>query len=209
LANWEFQGFYNSPSRTATPASSGYSSESVSRTSSFSSSAAAAATTRPRQTRLASADDSVYSDVYSTIDEELTDPFDDDDEDREKKKKKKLKLKKGKSTTALAPKGEEKNHHEKTKSMSSLLVPMPATRATSMSNVVAAAGSSSNMGSTQTIVPDHKKTRSSCSLLTMTATDFLAPPLPPRASRCRPPARPPYPSSLVRAVLEITDPLNR
>jgi hypothetical protein len=34
------------------------------------------------------------------------------------------------------------------------------------------------------------------------------PPLPPRISNCRPPARPPYPSSIVRAVQEITKPLD-
>lgn len=34
------------------------------------------------------------------------------------------------------------------------------------------------------------------------------PPLPPRGCKSRPPARPPYPSSLVRVVLDIAEPLN-
>jgi hypothetical protein len=37
----------------------------------------------------------------------------------------------------------------------------------------------------------------------------LPPPIPPRMSSFRAPARPPYPSSIVRAVQEITGPLNR
>ncbi len=233
LANWEFQGFYNSPAtaqqRTATPSSSGYSSEAVSRTSSFSSASAAGARLRDhaiiRQTRLHSADDSVYSDVYSTIDEELADPFDDDEHDEAKvkasKRGKRKSMKKGKSTTELAEKPNEAPQHapparhEKTKSMSSLAVPVDVSseadsRARSMTSLQA-----SRMGSTHTIVAaaEHKKTMSSCSLLTVTniptSCSSSPPPLPPRASKWRPPARPPYPSSLVRAVLEIADPIDR
>jgi hypothetical protein len=74
-ANWEFQGFYT-PARTSTP-SSGYSSAAVSRTSSFSS-----RIPESRTSRINSADDSAYSEVYSTIEElsELADPFDDEEE---------------------------------------------------------------------------------------------------------------------------------
>ena len=83
---------------------------------------------------------------------------------------------------------------------------------------------SSAAGSTQTILATHHA--KSSSLLTVTpenpAGKFkssqqslaagmppdMAPPLPMRSSKCRPPARPPYPSSLVRAVQEITQPLH-
>ena len=73
-ANWEFQGFYSATTRTSTP-SSGYGSTAVSRTSSFSS-----RVPESRSSRIHSADDSAYSEVYSTIEElsELADPFDDE-----------------------------------------------------------------------------------------------------------------------------------
>merc|ERR1712018_1080491 len=63
-SNWEFYSM--NPMRTSTPSSGYNSNSSVSRTSSFSSK------------RLTSADDSAYSEVYSTIEElsELADPFD-------------------------------------------------------------------------------------------------------------------------------------
>merc|ERR1712018_93046 len=63
-SNWEFYSM--NPMRTPTPSSGYNSNSSVSRTSSFSSK------------RLTSADDSAYSEVYSTIEElsELADPFD-------------------------------------------------------------------------------------------------------------------------------------
>lgn len=74
-ANWEFEGFYNAPARTSTP-SSGYSSTAVSRASSFLSDRMATLPTG-RTHRLHSADDSAYSEAYSTIEEtsELVDPF--------------------------------------------------------------------------------------------------------------------------------------
>ena len=52
------------------------------------------------------------------------------------------------------------------------------------------------------------KFKSSQQSLAMLASADMAPPLPMRSSKCRPPARPPYPSSLVRAVQEITQPLH-
>ena len=88
-----------------------------------------------RQTRLASADDSIYSDVYSTINEELaelSDPFDGDNEEEDAafskacKAAKKTNMKKGKSTTSLLKGGSggkapiPEPRHCKTKSMTSL-----------------------------------------------------------------------------------------
>ena len=88
-----------------------------------------------RQTRLASADDSIYSDVYSTINEELaelSDPFDGDNEEEDAafnkatKATKKSNMKKGKSTTSLLKGGSggkaqiPEPRHCKTKSMTSL-----------------------------------------------------------------------------------------
>ena len=192
-----------------------------------------------RQTRLASADDSVYSDVYSTINEELaelSDPFDGDNEEEEaadglkaSKTTKKCSMKKGKSTTSLLKGAREPKQplwlpearHSKTKSMTSLMM----SNAQEMIPVGAGGVSFDPMGSTQTILAQsHART---CSLLTVTgerenlAGKFkssqqslamqsadMAPPLPMRSSKCRPPARPPYPSSLVRAVQEITQPLH-
>ena len=134
-SNWEFY-----PMRTSTP-SSGYNSTasgSVSRASSFSSK------------RLTSTDDSAYSEVYSTINEELSelaDPFDPPEPEPE-------------ITTTAAPK--PKCFHRKTASSSSTL------RATS------------TLGRNSTLPPKP------------------APPLPPRSNQCRPPARPPYPSTHVK-----------
>ena len=228
VANWEFQGFYSPPIRTSTP-SSGYSSAAVSRTSSFSSEALSPAGRNPgRNSRITSTDDSVYSDVYSTIEElaEQPDPFD-EEETKEKPKKKvakvkskqKAKAKKVDTPVVLPPtlpkmKATSKAKHQKTKSMTCLLDP-PAPFDSGFS---AAASAPS---------PLHKRTKSECvvdltepraepatvSRSAATSLELLAlgipPPLPPRASRCRPPARPPYPSSLVRAVQTITEPLDR
>ena len=134
-SNWEFY-----PMRTSTP-SSGYNSTasgSVSRASSFSSK------------RLTSTDDSAYSEVYSTIDEELSelaDPFDPPPEPE---------------TTTTAPKPTStKCFHRKTASSSSTL-------------------RASTLGGNSTLPPKP------------------APPLPPRSNQCRPPARPPYPSTHVK-----------
>ncbi len=59
----------------------------------------------------------------------------------------------------------------------------------------------------------HQSSSSASSLLTLVASTSTAsdipPPLPPRSSKCRPPARPPYPSAIVRKVQEITQPLVR
>ena len=134
-SNWEFCSM--NPMRTSTPSSGYNSTSSVSRASSFSSK------------RLASADDSAYSEVYSTIEElsELADPFDD---------------------PLPAPKNPESNNskisHQKTAS------------------------------STSTILASEHSTLRKCSTL----PPKPAPPLPPRLAQCRPPARPPYPSSHVK-----------
>ena len=114
--------------RTSTPSSGYNSNSSVSRTSSFSSK------------RLTSADDSAYSEVYSTIEElsELADPFDE-------------------------PKPEIS--HQKTASSTSTI-----------------------------LASNHSNTLRKCSTL----PPKPAPPLPPRLAQCRPPARPPYPSSHVK-----------
>ena len=136
-SNWEFY-----PMRTSTP-SSGYNSTasgSVSRASSFSSK------------RLTSTDDSAYSEVYSTINEELSelaDPFDPLPEPEIK------------TTTAPKPIS-TKCFHRKTASSSSTL-------------------RASTLGRNSTLMPPN-----------------TAPPLPPRSNQCRPPARPPYPSTHVK-----------
>ena len=175
-----------------------------------------------RQTRLASADDSVYSDVYSTINEELaelSDPFDGDNEDDDHKESKKSarrsSMRRGRSTTSLLraqPRPEVR--HAKTKSMTSLMTAqeIPGERRLGDN------GPSSNAGSTQTMLaaaaaaPAAATHSKSSSTLTVTPEMLMppdmAPPLPMRSSKCRPPARPPYPSSLVRAVQEITQPLH-
>ena len=136
-SNWEFY-----PMRTSTP-SSGYNSTasgSVSRASSFSSK------------RLTSTDDSAYSEVYSTINEELSelaDPFDPPEPEI--------------TTTTTAPKPiSTKCFHRKTASSSSTL-------------------RASTLGRNSTLMPPN-----------------TAPPLPPRSNQCRPPARPPYPSTHVK-----------
>ena len=125
-SNWEFYSM--NPMRTSTPSSGYNSNSSVSRTSSFSSK------------RLTSADDSAYSEVYSTIEElsELADPFDE-------------------------PKPEIS--HQKTASSTSTI-----------------------------LASNHSNTLRKCS----TCPPNPAPPLPPRLAQCRPPARPPYPSSHVK-----------
>ena len=123
------------PMRTSTPSSGYNSTSSVSRASSFSSK------------RLASADDSAYSEVYSTIEElsELADPFDD-------------------PIPPKNPPEASKISHQKTAS------------------------------STSTILASEHSTLRKCSTL----PPKPAPPLPPRLAQCRPPARPPYPSSHVK-----------
>ena len=178
-----------------------------------------------RQTRLASNDDSIYSDVYSTINEELaelSDPFDGDneEEDAAKETKKKTNLKKGKSTTSLL-KGPAKiqmpePRHCKTKSMTSLaheMIPVGSSNAGAGSTqTILAAPMHAKSSSLLTVTPETAsaaagKFKSSQQSLAVLAPD-MAPPLPMRSSKCRPPARPPYPSSLVRAVQEITQPLH-
>ena len=171
-----------------------------------------------RQTRLASADDSVYSDVYSTINEELaelSDPFDGDNEDDDhgnegKKSAKRSSMRRGRSTTSLLraqPRPEVR--HAKTKSMTSLMSAQEIAGGRRLDDN----GPSSNAGSTQTMLAAATATHAkSNSTLTVTPEMLMppdmAPPLPMRSSKCRPPARPPYPSSLVRAVQEITQPLH-
>ena len=215
-----------------------------------------------RQTRLASADDSVYSDVYSTINEELaelSDPFDGDNEEEDKDTKdtnkafrelsgnkaaaKKTNMKKGKSTTSLLKGGGlgglgggkiqmPEARHCKTKSMTSLahemMIPVGAERlngstqtilaiapahAKSSSLLTVTAAASFEFPANKTIPGEQVaagagKFKSSQQSLAMLASADMAPPLPMRSSKCRPPARPPYPSSLVRAVQEITQPLH-
>ena len=131
-SNWEFYSM--NPMRTSTPSSGYNSTTSVSRTSSFSSK------------RLTSADDSAYSEVYSTIEElsELADPFDE-------------------PTPQVASKSAEISHQK-------------------------------SASSTSTILASNHSTLRKCSTL----PPKPAPPLPPRLAQCRPPARPPYPSSHVK-----------
>ena len=178
-ANWEFQGFYSAPGRTSTP-SSGYSSSAVSRTSSFSS-----RVPESRTSRLHSADDSAYSEVYATIEEmsELVDPFDEEevavddddvvvDEEAFPPPPSQLEIAK-----AIAQSQHSSLHSSRTSLTTSTLsqrsaLPIPPPR------------------SCNTSAPS-------------------PPPLPPRMSALRTPARPPYPSSIVRAVQEITEALNR
>lgn len=166
-ANWEFQGFY-SPARTSTP-SSGYSSAAVSRTSSFSS-----RIPESRSSRIHSADDSAYSEVYSTIEElsELADPFDDDD-------------------VGVNVDVDDDQ------------LPPPPTQ---LELARAIARSKSSLGSSRSSTLSK---RSSGPPLPPKSSVPIPPPLPPRMASFRAPARPPYPSSIVRAVQEITGPLNR
>lgn len=216
IANWEFQGFYSPPQRTSTP-SSGYSSAAISRTSSFSSDAyggpprsAAVPIVGARQNRITSADDSIYSDVYSTIEElaELPDPFDDNNDEptptppSTSTSSAESQIHMARPPTLPKLKATSKAKHQKTKSMTCLLdEPTPSSHTRTKSYTVTTSTSAPAKGS------QHSKiSRSSTSL---DLPPNIAPPLPPRTSRCRPPARPPYPSSLVRAVQNITKPLNR
>ena len=172
-ANWEFEGFYNTstaagatPSRVATPSSSGYGSTAPSSASAMSSSLFRWPPQQPegsgtsRRSKLVSTDDSVYSDVYSTIDENDERggdcPFGDED----------IQV-----PTCPAPKPPS-SHHSKTPSNASSTSTLPAP-------------------------PPRSLSRSP------------PPPLPPRTSMCRPPALPPYPSTIVRAVQQITEPIAR
>ena len=205
-ANWEFEGFYNSPSalvspttRVATPSSSGYgstapSSAALSRSDSFSGQhhqpQAPEARVRGRLA-LPSADDSVYSDVYSTIDEEEgvgADPFEDVTDVPKCKPPKPPVESVGAGSGATSG-----THHSKTPS-----------NASSTSTLPAAAQGRSRSSSQTTLSrfdfpsPEGDQQRGSS-----------PPPLPPRTSQCRPPARPPYPSSIVRAVQQITQPIAR
>jgi len=134
-SNWEFYSM--NPMRTSTPSSGYNSTSSVSRTSSFSSK------------RLTSADDSAYSEVYSTIEElsELADPFDE-------------------------------------------ITPPPAQPSTKPAEI----SHQKSASSTSTILASNHSTLRKCSTL----PPKPAPPLPPRLAQCRPPARPPYPSSHVK-----------
>ena len=139
-SNWEFY-----PMRTSTPSSGYNSTASVSRASSFSSK------------RLTSTDDSAYSEVYSTIDEELAelaDPFDDEDE------------------VAAEPQSSPKTQNA--------IKPFHVKTASSTSTLLAASSTLNRTSSTSHLPPKP------------------APPLPPRISSTRPPARPPYPSSHVK-----------
>ena len=138
-------------------------------------------------------------------------------------------MKKGKSTTSLLKNGGKvqmpEARHCKTKSMTSLahdtMVPVSASGSTQ--TILASTNSHATPGmeaagrfkhakssSLLTVTPGMEaagKFRSSEQSLAMLAQSDMAPPLPMRSSKCRPPARPPYPSSLVRAVQEITQPL--
>jgi hypothetical protein len=162
-ANWEFQGFYSAPTRTSTP-SSGYGSTAVSRTSSFSS-----RVPESRSSRIHSADDSAYSEVYSTIEElsELADPFDDE-------------------------------------VVEEALPPPPS----QLELAKAIAQSRSSLSSSRTSLTLSQRSALPALPPKMSSVG-LPPPIPPRMSSFRAPARPPYPSSIVRAVQEITGPLNR
>ena len=222
VANWEFQGFYSPPIRTSTP-SSGYASSAsaaVSRTSSFSGEGQALAHAH----RLASAgDDSAYSEVYSTIEElsELQDPFEEENEEEEEDEDKMATLK-------------AKNHKllsSNSKSLSSIQQHIRA-----KSNVSLKARSQEDILSDKAKYNQHQSQqqqrhiRTKSDVVTLrrqihidyskmkypseetlkmgTLPPSIAPPLPPRMSKCRPPARPPYPSSIVRAVLEIAEPIS-
>ena len=217
LANWEYQGFYSgvtppvsSPglqTMISTP-SSGYSSAAISRTSSFSSDAHLKQFQQcQRTTRLSSADDSVYSEVYSTIDElsELPDPFDDPKEAQRNS----LTFEASEVCSGLTPKASPptsksatlKINHAKTGS-NVTAVSTSTLSATSFNMNLISTNTSHSTGSSQ------KRKGSAEKLHRPAHSEFdFPPPLPPRISNCRPPARPPYPSSIVRAVQEITQPL--
>lgn len=66
--------------------------------------------------------------------------------------------------------------------------------------------SNATLTSSHTLSGSGQKSKSSS---THTLPFDIPPPLPPRMANCRPPARPPYPSSIVRAVQDITQPLIR
>ena len=223
LANWEFQGFYSGgvPLPVSSPGmqtmistpSSGYSSAAVSRTSSFSIDPQLKQLQQgQRSTRLSSADDSVYSEVYSTIDElsELQDPFDEPNEGHEG------------TSTAEPTGGNFYSLTPKTSPPTSKTATMKISHSKTASNITTATTSTLSANSTNinmvlsnpTIV--HSRQSSQIRIASVerlchpshSEHDF-PPPLPPRISTCRPPARPPYPSSIVRAVQEITKPLER
>ena len=204
--------------RTSTP-SSGYSSAAISRTSSFSSEVASSNNMSTRQRRLASADDSAYSEVYSTIEElsELPDPFDEKPDDAQDNDADDEGEDRGMATLKA-----KHPFHKKSSSVISCNHDRKKATSKSMSSL---SNSGANVAPPSVVV-SHKKTKSSTSLLenmtrhvfhnrkTRSSTsldlpDDIAPPLPPRTSKGRPPAMPPYPSSLVRAIHSITKPLSR
>ena len=214
-ANWEFEGFYSGiPPPVSSPGvqtmfstpSSGYSSAAVSRTSSFSSEFQLKQLHQTqRTTRLSSADDSVYSEVYSTIDElsELPDPFDDPTENQLNLfNVKAADLHPPSTTSPPASKSATlKISHSKT----------PSNATAVSSSTLSATSFNMNMNNTQSNSRGSSQRRkvSTEKLVYPTHSEFdFPPPLPPRISNCRPPARPPYPSSIVRAVQEITQPLD-
>jgi len=220
LANWEFQGFYNgvqppvsSPgvqTMVSTP-SSGYSSAAVSRTSSFSFDPQLKQLNHcPRSTRLSSADDSAYSEVYSTIDElsELPDPFDDPTEGSTPPQESSpifcsLPPNNSPSTSKSAT---LKISHSKT--ASNVTTATTSTLSANSANMVVMATNSNDSSHSRNSSQSRKASAEKLYQPSHSEFDF-PPPLPPRITNCRPPARPPYPSSIVRAVQEITKPLER
>ena len=221
LANWEFQGFYSgvqppvsSPgmqTMISTP-SSGYSSAAVSRSSSFSLDPQLKQFQQcQRTTRLSSADDSVYSEVYSTIEElsELQDPFDEPTDEPINS------FPPGSSEIccSLTPKTSPPTSKSATLKISHSKTASNVTNATTTSTLSA---NSTNMDMilcnpavSHSRHSSQSKKASIEKLYQPSHSEFdFPPPLPPRISNCRPPARPPYPSSIVRAVQEITKPLD-
>ena len=222
VANWEFQGFYSAvPPPVSSPGiqtmvstpSSGYSSAAVSRTSSFSLDPQSKQFNQcPRSTRLSSADDSVYSEVYSTIDElsELPDPFDDPTEGPPKSSPFESSPICCSLPSNISPSTSKsatlKISHSKT--ASNVTTVTTSTLSANSSNIIML-GTNPNT-STHSKHSSQSKNASAEKLYHPSHSEFdFPPPLPPRISSCRPPARPPYPSSIVRAVQEITKPLER
>ena len=222
LANWEFQGFYSGiPPPVSSPGvktmistpSSGYSSAAVSRTSSFSLDPQLRQFQQCQRTsRLSSADDSVYSEVYSTIDElsELPDPFDDPKENHGKCSP----LETSGICCSLTPKTSPPTSKSATLKISHSKTASNVTNATT--STLSANSSNMNTVFNNQITVSHSRQSSQHKKASMeklyhpSHSEFdFPPPLPPRISNCRPPARPPYPSSIVRVVQEITKPLDR
>ena len=221
-ANWEFQGFYNGiPPPVSSPGiqtmvstpSSGYSSAAVSRNSSFSFDPASKLLNQlARSTRLSSADDSVYSEVYSTIDElsELPDPFDDPTEVSAASFPQESSPVGGSLPLNVSPSTSKtatlKISHSKTASnVTNATASTLSANSTNMSMIPTNSNTSSHSRHSS-----QSKKASAEKLYHPSHSEFdFPPPLPPRITNCRPPARPPYPSSIVRAVQEITKPLER